>query len=150
MATSTIEEFVMEVSRRPDSARTNNRWESSAGTTSSSTSINLVMKPSDLTPPDGGDLRLTNATGCGPSLVQRHRVTMGDVIDGLLEVFQREWMTLRPNGRMQSKTIWRNGNDHENICIFLTFQCHVHFMVMKERKQKGVFRCHRHQTASSN
>lgn len=104
------------------------------------------MKPSDLTPPDGGDLRLTNATGCAPSLIQRHRVTTGDVIDGLLEVFQREFMTLRPNGRMQSKTIWRNGNDRENICLL--FQCHVRFMAMKEREKKvsvatGTKRLHR-------
>ena len=94
----------MEVSRRPDT----NRWESNGAGTASTPS---EIKPSE------DDLQLADATGCASSLMQRHRGTTscGDVIDGLLEAFQREWMTLRPNGRMQSNTIWRNGNDRENF-----------------------------------
>lgn len=59
------------------------------------------------------------------SLFQRIS-TASDVIDGLLEKFERDWMSSRPNGRIQSDTIWRNGNysmKTSNI-VCIKFGCH--------------------------
>lgn len=68
--------------------------------------INRTVALTDSSEDD--DLCLSNAAA---TLLQRQakRVTKSDIIDELLEAFQRKRMTLRPNGRVQFTTIWRNG-----------------------------------------
>lgn len=91
--------IAMEVGRRPDESST--LWDptisSSCCSLKSTTSANSLIAPPDATGSSSPDHRPTQ------------RVTTGDIIDELLEAFHRNWMTLRPKGRVQSDTIWRNG-----------------------------------------
>lgn len=97
----------MEVSRRSENGPVR-CWDSSLiGLSNCKTS---ELENSLIVLPDREDgFRPTEVKG-SPARRQSQRVTTtSDVIDGLLEAFQSEWMTLRPNGRIQSDTIWRNG-----------------------------------------
>lgn len=106
----------MEVGRWPDNVPI--RWESNGNAVSlkqvaksSTESVNTsALIPID---PPGNDLRFPDATATSPHQIQARQVTMkSDIIDELLEAFQRKRIAaLRPNkGRVQSATIWRNGN----------------------------------------
>lgn len=103
---------VMEVRRRPDNALI--LWESTETFVPSLQNGCVLKTPPEL-PVSSPDLRSTVT----PSLQRPSQLTTGDVINELLEEFQRGWMTLRPNGRIQSSTIWRNGMNTfmSNICL---------------------------------
>ncbi|XP_032776651.1 6-phosphofructo-2-kinase/fructose-2,6-bisphosphatase 1 isoform X1 [Daphnia magna] len=102
----------MEVGRRSDNGSIG--WDLN-GVTVSCTKV--VKSPSERTnrtvsPIDSSednDLCLPNPDATSLQQRQADRVTKSDIIDELLEAFQRKWMTLRPHGRVQSATIWRNG-----------------------------------------
>ena len=105
----------MEVGRRPDNVPL--RWESNGNAVSlkqvaksSTESVNTLALPID---PPRNDLRFPDATAISPHQIQARQVTTkSDIIDELLEAFQRKRIAaLRPNkGRVQCATIWRNGN----------------------------------------
>lgn len=108
------EQLVMEVGRRSDNGQI--RWETNGNAVSLKKMaksppecVNTPVLPTD---PPGNDLRRTDATATSLHQVKAEQVTTkSDIIDELLEAFQRKWMTLRSNkGRVQSTTIWRNGN----------------------------------------
>ena len=103
----------MEVGRRPDNVPI--RWESNGNPVSLKkvaktsecvkTSVQPIHLPeNDLHSPDSTDASLHQ-------LKDRQVTPTSDVIDQLLEAFQNKWMALRLNKRrVQSATIWRNGN----------------------------------------
>ncbi len=109
----------MEVGRRSDNGQI--RWETNGNAVSLK---KMAKSPPECvnasvvsTDPPGNDLRFTDATATSLHQVKVEQVTTkSDIIDGLLEAFQRKWMTLRSNkGRVQSTTIWRNGNTFFNF-----------------------------------
>jgi len=140
----------MEVGRRSDNEQI--RWESNGNLVSSKKMAksplecaNTSVLPTD---PPGNGLRCTDATATSLHQVKAGQVTRkSDIIDELLEAFQRKWMTLRSNkGRVQSTTIWRNGNmifefillnivklgcrilrKNCSICFFLKYQEYLSF-----------------------
>lgn len=107
----------MEVGKRSDNGSI--RWDLN-GVTVSCTKV--VKSPSERTnrtvspinSSEDNDLCLPNPDATSLQQRQADRVTKSDIIDELLEAFQRKWMTLRPHGRVQSATIWRNGKT-ENV-----------------------------------
>lgn len=100
----------MEVGRRPDEGSI--LWE---GAITSNGCDNSCLKKTTTSA-----VANNSADATASSLDQRptQRVTRSDIIDELLEIFQRKLVSSRRNGRVQSDTIWRNGTRVEQLMTY--------------------------------